>query len=44
VVTFSKKCKADHPDYKPDERVFNKLHHSLLTEFVPQDGNNINEK
>jgi len=37
VVTYSEKSKAD--PYKPDEMVFNKLNHSLLQDFVPQDEN-----
>ena len=37
VVTYSEKSKTD--PYKPDEKVFNKLHHSLLQDFVPQDEN-----
>jgi len=41
VVTYSEKSKAD--PYKPDEKVFNKLNHSLLQDFVPQDENISNE-
>jgi len=41
VVTYSEKSKVD--PYKPDEKVFNKLHHSLLQDFVPQDENISNE-
>ena len=41
MVTYSEKSKAD--PYKPDEKVFNKLHHSLLQDFVPQDENINNE-
>ncbi len=37
MVTYSEKSKKD--PYKPDEKVFNKLHHSLLQDFVPQDEN-----
>jgi len=41
VVTYSEKRKVD--PYKPDEKVSNKLHHSLLQDFVPQDENISNE-
>jgi len=41
VVTYSEKSKAD--PYKPDEKVFNKLHHYLLQDFIPQDENISNE-
>jgi len=41
VVTYSEKRKVD--PYKLDEKVFNKLHHSLLQDFVPQDENISNE-
>jgi len=37
LVTYSKPVKANDPHYKPDVKVFNKLHHSLLQDFVPQD-------
>jgi len=37
VVTYSEQGKAGGPHYKPDDKVFNKLHHSLLQDFVPQD-------
>ena len=32
VVAYSEKSKAD--PYKPDEKVFNKLHHSLLQDCI----------
>jgi len=41
VVSYSEKSKAD--SYKPDEKVFNKLHHSLLQDFVPEDVNISND-
>jgi len=37
VVTYIEQGKADGPHYMPDDKVFNKLHHSLLQDFVPQD-------
>ena len=41
MVTYSEKSKAD--SYKPDEKVFNNLHHSLLQDFVSEDVNISND-